>query len=285
MTPGKLQWGRRLVVRYTSPAGVPITLVDFDSQRATPALHCEVTITRHLRPEPQASRLIIYGLSKATRVAMAAATRAARELAYAQRLALRAGRLQISMGRTNLDLGLWADDAILDLQSEDTPPNSRLDVEAQDGRLFWDSFFLNTSQDRPPVAEDVALAAGVANPPLPDVRKRATVTYSVAGPGREEALAHFRRLGLIPVFFGDVIRYIPANGVLALPALALDTITVSAGLPGPWGYREFQVLADPGLMAGRQVIYQGAVGRIEEVSASLSTFANEWYSKLTVRPV
>lgn len=279
-----LQWGRRLRVTYTTPAGVPIRLVDFDSQRGARGLDCEVEVTRHLRPEPQPSRVTIWGLSKLTREGMAVATRAAREMSYAQRLQLQAGRLHIEIGRSDLDLGLWANDAILDLRNDPRPPEVHTEIEAQDGRLGWESFFVKESGDRPPLADDVALALGVPNPPVPDTRKRSTVTYSLVGPGREEALAHFARLGLIPVFFGDVPRYIPANGVLALPALVLDTIVMSAGSPGPWGYREFETLADPGLVAGRQVVYQGAIGRIEEVSARLSTFGPEWYAKLTVRP-
>lgn len=280
-----LQWGRRLRVHYTTPAGQTIRLVDFDSQRAVPGLHCSVEVTRHLRPEPQPSRVEIWGLSEVTRSAMSVATRAAREMSYAQRVQLQAGRVLIELGRSDTDLALWATDAILDVHSPPRPPEVCTEITAQDGRLGWDSFFMNTSEDRPPLADDVAAALGVANPPLPDTKKRTTVTYSVVGPGREEALAQFRRLGLIPIFFGDMPRYLPANGVLTLPALNLDTIVVSASDPGPWGYRELEVLADSGLVAGRQVFYQGQPGRIEEVSARLSTFSTDWHATITVRPV
>lgn len=281
-----LQWGQYLRVLYTPPSGPPgLEIVRYDSTAATPKMHVGVSFTRHIRPAAQSSSVIVWNLSAVTREALGLSARLAREQAYSVRGPIQAGRIMVFAGRSVLDADLVVNDAILDIRSTYSAPNWRTEITAQDGRLPWEGFFLNTSEVRPPVAAAVAARAGITSPPVPDTRKRKSVTYSAIGPGKDEALAVFSALGLAPIFNGDAVRFVPTNGTLLLPALVIDGIVQDPGQPGAWGARQMTTLYDPGLKAGRQVVYKGALSRLEEVAGELSTFGGDWNARISARPV
>lgn len=279
-----LQFGRYMRVLYTPPSGSPaLEICKYDSQSDAPSLRVDVQIVRHLRPAGQPSTVVIYNLNPATRTAIGTAAKLAREQSYATRTAVQAGRIEVWIGRSAKDAALFASDAILDVKSEYRAPTWRTEITGMDGRLPWEGFFMNTSEVRPPIAPWIAAQLGIPSPPQPDKRKRRSVTYSVLGAGRDEALAIFAQMGLAPIFNGDAPRFLPTNGAILLPALDLTPIVTDPGEPGAWGVRQVGTMLDPGLVVGRQVLFHG-LHRIEEIAADAST-RDAWTAKLGLRPV
>lgn len=279
-----LQWGRKLQVDITLPGGSFVRLVDYDSRSTRVSLACQVEVVRHLRPEPYTSRISIYNLSTAFQAALVGATTAARQMSYLQKVALQAGRIKVRAGRDAFRFTEIANDYIIDIQTPDTGGSDTLTViEAIDGRLAWDAFFVTEGLTLPSSAAIVSAQLGVPPPPVPDLPTK-TVTYNLAGNGQADAIATFERLGMTPIWRGDKMVWLPTNGVLTLPAVVLDTIAMRpAALREPAGYQPVKTLHDPLLLAGRQAVYKGQANRIEEVLARLSTFEDSWEADLRLR--
>lgn len=291
--------GRRLRVTYTGPSGATAVLVDSVIGPATTALglaavqaakqslHCDVDVTRHLRPAAQPSTVTVYGLSRARMDTIVSEVAQARELSYEQRTAVNAGMLRIEYGLADQDLTVLAHDAIVDARLTGEGVDRALVIEAVDGRLLWDTLFITES--RQPTPDNVAEQAGLSKPPVAQApAKTRSVTYTLQGAGEADALMVFARLGLAPVYTAEGVRYIAAGKALLLPPLDLSAVIVPPiEPPGAGGVLKVRTLANPGLIAGRQVTL-GHVPpkpyRLDEIRVGLSNYAPTWHADLLCRP-
>lgn len=279
-----VQWGRKLQVEITLPGGTFVRLCDYNSQSAGVTLACRVEVVRHLRPEPYTSRISIYNLSEALQAALVGCVSSARQMSYLQKIALQAGRIRVRAGRDAFRFSEICNDYIVDITTPDTGNNDNLTViEAIDGRLAWDAFFVSEGMTLPSSAVIVSAQLGVPPPPVPDLPTK-TVTYNLCGNGQQDAIDTFARLGMTPIWRGDKMVWLPSNGVLTLPAVVLDTIAMRPrALREPNGYQPIRTLHDPLLLTGRQAVYRGVAYRIEECAASLSTFEDDWFADMRLR--
>jgi hypothetical protein len=289
--------GRRLKVTYTGPSGVSAVLTDSIVGPATtplgvaavmgakPFLHADVDITRHLRPIAQPSSAIIKGLSRERLERICAEVAQARELSYDKKALLKAGRLRIEYGLADKDLELLADDVITNAQPRGQGIDTDLVLEAVDGRQDWDCLFITESGK--PTPDNFAGHVGITAPPPAPPKKVRSVTYSLQGAGEADAVAAFARLGLAPVYTADGVRYITTGGALLLPPVDLsNALLPPIAPPGSGGLRKIRTLADPGLLAGRQVFLAvpPKPHRIVEVQLSLSNYRPVWFAVLSVQP-
>ena len=290
--------GRRLRVTYTGPSGATAVLADSVIGPATTALglaavqgarrslHCDVDVTRHLRPSAQPSMVSILGLSRERSTSIVAEVAQARELSYEQRAAIAAGMLKIEYGLADQDLTILANDAILDARLTGEGVDRPLVIEAVDGRLLWDTLFVTES--RQPTPDNVAEQAGLSKPPAAKPAKTRSVTYKLQGAAEADALMVFARLGLAPVYTAEGVRYIAAGAALLLPPLDLSAALVPPiEPPGAGGVLKVRTLANPGLVAGRQVTL-GHVPvkpyRLDGIKLTLSNYRPTWHADLLCRP-
>lgn len=289
------QAGRRLRVSYTDASGALTVLVDSvlgfalgptgvaAVQKASRSLDCDVDLVRHLRPTGQTSLVTVYGLAADRAARIVADVAAARELSYTDKVAVRAGSLRVEHGLADADLEVLADDRIVNVREVEAPPNLGLQFEGVDGRLDWDSLFIAESEV--PTPDNLADQVGVSRPPPAAAPKRRSVTYALTGSGEADAEVVFARLGRAPVYTAGGVRWIALGEALTMPALDLSSALLAPiEPPGEGATRKVRTLAQPGILAGRQVLLgDGAARRIDEVRCSLSNYRTQWYADLTLR--
>lgn len=290
--------GRRLKVTYTSASGAPAVLVDSILGPATtplgvaavqaslPFLHCDCDVVRHMRgPVAQTSAATVYGLSRDRTATIVSEISQARELAYKDRSALAAGMLKIEYGLADQDLTVLCNDVITDARPVGEGVDRGLLIEGVDGRLTWDTLFVTDS--KLPTPDSAAEQAGITKPPPSPPKKGRSVTYKLHGAGEADALITFARLGQAPVYTAEGVRWISLGAALLLPPLDLsEAILPPVEPPGVGGVVKVRTLADPGLLAGRQVFLSKPPKpyRLDEVRAALSNYRNTWFADLLCRP-
>lgn len=282
--PGLLQWGRKLQVDLTLPGGVPIRLVDFDSQRVREhqGLGCTLTFTRHTSPAPQPVLCTVKNLAPLLQQQLYATVALARNQSALSRQALRAGRLVVRAGRDIITMRKVVDDEILDVE---IPPDdgATADVDTiivgQDGRLLWDNAFITTMTPVQGIAQLGAVPSPIPTPPLP--------TYAHAGAGQTASLDIqdvVNALGYQPVMRGDAVVWIPIAGTATYPPVILDTVAIPPIPPeGEGGKRTVTVLYNSEYMAAGPAVLQGRSYAMESITANLSTHdPNGWTASITL---
>lgn len=281
---GSLQWGRMLQVELTLPNGAFVRLVEYDSTK--PADHqglaCTVEVTRHVLPEAQPLLVTVYNLAPALLTTIIETVAAARAQSYITSQAVRAGRLTVRAGRTPETMRKIADDIIVNVtQVAGESVDVATVIEAEDGRLQWESLFVEASSPADGLAK--------LGSPLPAATGPAQVTYSASGGSHItlDTQAVIEALGYRPVMQGDTVVWLPIDGSLAFPSAILDTVALRPIAPeGPDGTRSITALYDSMYQPGLRAVLQSRHYAMDEIKATLSTYdASGWTATLALRSI
>jgi hypothetical protein len=270
--PSLFQWGRLLQVDLTLPGGVPIRLVDFDSRRVRDhqGLACDLTFTRHVLPVAQPVTCTVYNMAPLLVDQVYGIVAAARNTSALTQAAVRAGRLVIRAGRDEITMIKVVDDLVTSVDQPSataTGADVATVIEGQDGRLLWDSLYIDTLTPLQGLVKAGALPSPVPPPPLP--------TYTHGGAGETITLdtqSVIGALGYIPIQRGDATVWVPVGGTMALPVIMLDTVCIPPVPPeGPNGVRRINVMYDSIFMPGMACTLLGRPYAMDEIIPTLST--------------
>lgn len=143
---GPQKFGRSLQVILTTKIG-PLALCNWVGGQPTPgfvSLHCDVTITRSVRPQPHECTIDIYGMSKPKRMLVMQSFNEAEALAFNTRQALQAGKVIVKAGY-GLDSAIvfYGDIAPNGCEIGFMGPGHKVTLRALDGRIPWKGRFVN----------------------------------------------------------------------------------------------------------------------------------------------
>lgn len=143
---GLEKFGRSLQVILTTKVG-PLALCNWVGGQPTPgfvSLHCSVTVTRSVRPQPHECTVDIYGMSKPKRMLVLQTFNEAEALSFNTRQALQAGKLIVRAGYgADSAMVFYGDLAPDGCEVGFMGPGHKLTLRALDGRIPWKGRFVN----------------------------------------------------------------------------------------------------------------------------------------------
>lgn len=315
---GARQFHRQIKVTLGSGA-VQTVLVDFDTSRPTAeqekALDCRFTIERFSKPEPQPSRVSVWGLSETTRETLSRKIFEAREQSWRTQQALRVARIRVEAGRPQ-STGILSDDYVIDVTHGRDGADWRTDFVCQDGRLAWASAFVSESRSDTidPIAfaakqqEALGLFGGSPVTPssanmIPEVAAGGFKGFqgglSLFGAYQDQNRQLLSAIGYRPIWRRGTLQWTRPDLADLTPAVVLREANASRTSPllylseaGAFGVRKAKVLLDPLLEISRQVIlFDGRDRRISQwpyrVDSATYTGATRevaFYADLILRP-
>lgn len=275
---GPQKFGRSLQVILTTKIG-PLMLCNWTAGQPAPgfvSLHCSVTVTRSVRPQPHECTVDIYGMSKPKRMLVLQAFNEAEALAFNTRQALQAGKLIIRAGY-GLDSAMvfYGDLAPDGCEVGFMGPGHKLTLRALDGRIPWKGRFVNQAATN---NVDLKVIRGIlaANSEYQQ-GKDANLAFEkqfpgllkkkFGFPGYESGFAMFGEsrkhnrqlcddLGIVPFWDDGQLRYVSRDA-----ALLGQAVVLRAGIGGtllshklqPKGRVTVECLLEHRLRPGRQV--------------------------------
>lgn len=315
---GARQFHRRIRVVLGSGA-VQTVLVDYDTSRPTAeqerALDCRFTIERFSKPEPQPSRVSVWGLSATTRETLSRQIYEAREQSWRTQQALRVARLRVEAGRPNSN-GVLSDDYVTDVTHGRDGADWRTDFVCQDGRLAWASAFVSESRSDTidPIAyaakqqEALGLFGGAPVTPssatmMPEVAAGGFAGFqgglSLFGAFQDQNRQLLSAIGYRPIWRRGVLQWTRPDLADLTPAVVLreGSPTRASTLlylseAGAFGVRKAKALLDPQIEVSRQVILYDARDRlisqwpyrVDSVTYTGATREVGFYAEAILRP-